>query len=50
VHYLLNIVQEYQYYKHLYFELVITYSMLLNITSELNEIEKIAGKMRMETK
>jgi len=43
-------LQEYQYYKHLYFELAITYSMLLNMTSELNEIEKITGEMEMETK
>ncbi|EFN66743.1 hypothetical protein EAG_02469, partial [Camponotus floridanus] len=29
-----NTLQEYQYYKHLYFELAITYSTLLNVTSE----------------
>ncbi|GAB1861204.1 KIF-binding protein [Camponotus japonicus] len=36
------------YYKELYFEVAITYTTLLNMTSELNEIEKIIDEMEIK--
>jgi len=44
-------VPEYHYFKKLNFELAITYSTLLDLTSEeLDEIEEITDEMRMEMK
>ncbi|GAB1861200.1 KIF-binding protein [Camponotus japonicus] len=46
-----NASPEYYYFKKLNFELAITYSTLLDLTSEeLDEIEEITDEMRMEMK